>query len=518
MKLLGTCLRMLSALAITLIAVGCSRSRLDLPTADPKSPQEFFELGSIGSEVVPSPVFVVLPELSPENFQPAGPDKGDWIDQFGFVRRPDPKTLYGLPYGFTISHHEPGTGSNDIRLPYVGLTCAACHVGQIRLADKNLVVSGMGNASLDVVAFGDAVRCAIMDSSITAWRLRSAYNAKFEPKLGIRDTIYIYSWLKKVREKIQHDLKIPGSGKLHCGAELRQSELLPGGPGRVMATRDAIKRLKHEIPEQDGGPSKLPVLYHQGREEWAQFDGSVRNPLTRNAISALSVGATPQNLATPGILATMEKASAYERSLQGPNPKDVFPQVDQNSVAEGRKLYTEACAKCHGSPDEATGDWKTGERLGQAIPLAEIGTDPERVTSKYYADLPNLLWGEYPDGLKPQLQDLRSTGGYISTPLESVFSRAPYLHNGSIPTLAELINLKPRRNAFCRGADPYDVTDVGLAVSVSEKCDPKSAQYYRVDTTKRGNSNKGHDYPWPYRGNGWDEAKLKNLLEYLKTL
>src|SRR5262249_42561080 len=148
--------------------------------------------------------------------------------------------------------------------------------------------------------------------------------------------------------------------------------------------------------------------------------------------------------------------------------------VDPNSVAEGRKLYMDACAKCHGSPDEATGQWKTGERLGQAIPLAEIGTDPERVTPKYYADLPNLFWGEYPDRhqLKPELRDLRSTGGYVSTPLESVFSHAPYLHNGSVPTLAELINLKPRREAFCRGTDPYDVNDVGLAVAVGEKCDP----------------------------------------------
>jgi hypothetical protein len=130
--------------------------------------------------------------------------------------------------------------------------------------------------------------------------------------------------------------------------------------------------------------------------------------------------------------------------------------------------------------------------------------------------LPALFLEEYPDGhpLKPQPHDVRATHGYVATPLESAFSRAPFLHNGSVPTLAELINLKPRRNVFYRGTELYDVTQGGLLVS-----DTRDAKrYYRFDASAPGNANSGHDYPWPYRGNGWDEAKLKDLLEYLKTL
>ena len=81
-------------------------------------------------------------------------------------------------------------------------------------------------------------------------------------------------------------------------------------------------------------------------------------------------------------------------------------------------------------------------------------------------------------------------------------------------TLAELINLKPRRAVFYRGANPYDPIDVGLASPEQ----PEAAIYYRFDTSARGNSNQGHDFPWAYHGPGWDQASLEDLLEFLKTL
>jgi hypothetical protein len=98
--------------------------------------------------------------------------------------------------------------------------------------------------------------------------------------------------------------------------------------------------------------------------------------------------------------------------------------------------------------------------------------------------------------------------------LESVFARAPYLHNGSVLTLAELINLKPRRNIVYRGDNVYDPVNVGLASPDA----PDDQHYFKLDTSVKGNSNQGHDYPWPYQGTGWDEAALEDLLEYLKTL
>jgi hypothetical protein len=56
--------------------------------------------------------------------------------------------------------------------------------------------------------------------------------------------------------------------------------------------------------------------------------------------------------------------------------------------------------------------------------------------------------------------------------------------------------------------------DVGL----SSPDGPDSAHYFRLDTSLRGNSNKGHDYPWPYGSPKWNRGQLEDLLEYLKTL
>ena len=99
-------------------------------------------------------------------------------------------------------------------------------------------------------------------------------------------------------------------------------------------------------------------------------------------------------------------------------------------------------------------------------------------------------------------------------PMDSAFARAPYLHNGSVLTMAELINLKPRRDVFYRGDNLYDPIDLGLIAPDQ----PDVRHYYKMDTSRDGNSRKGHDYPWPYEGPGWDKAALEDLLEYIKTL
>jgi hypothetical protein len=121
--------------------------------------------------------------------------------------------------------------------------------------------------------------------------------------------------------------------------------------------------------------------------------------------------------------------------------------------------------------------------------------------------------------LRPRREDLRpgplgNTHGYINAPIEAAFARAPYLHNGSVLTLAELINLKPRRAVFYRGINLYDPSDVGLVASDT----PTSDAYFRFDTAARGNSNRGHNFPWAYQGPGWNKDQLQDLLDYLKTL
>ena len=113
----------------------------------------------------------------------------------------------------------------------------------------------------------------------------------------------------------------------------------------------------------------------------------------------------------------------------------------------------------------------------------------------------------------PEAIDEPFTRGYIAAPIESVFARAPYLHNASVLTLAELINLEPRRDVFYRGRNLYDPVAVGF-VSPSA---PDALRYFEFDTSRPGNSNAGHDYPWPYDSPDRDEAQLRDLLEFLRS-
>jgi hypothetical protein len=95
--------------------------------------------------------------------------------------------------------------------------------------------------------------------------------------------------------------------------------------------------------------------------------------------------------------------------------------------------------------------------------------------------------------------------GYKARPLNGIWATAPYLHNGSVPTLAEL--LKPpadRVKSFHVGSQEYDPVSVGFTDDPSQPL---------FDTTADGNSNAGHEY-----GGKLSAEERKDLLEYLKSL
>ncbi|HVG23152.1 MAG TPA: hypothetical protein VND45_03270 [Thermoanaerobaculia bacterium] len=483
--------------------------------------RESFLYGTIGVEIMPLVVFQVLPDMFPDRFQPAGPKEGDWIQQYGFVRNTTGEN-YGLPHGFAVSHYRPRSGG-PLPVHFVGFSCGLCHTANFRTTEKQEgpVVVGMGNNALDLFAWVEALQGALLDEQrLTVDAVDHAYQKKFHRKLKVVEKVVIANWLKQARKSLETGIAkwdAPWGPK-----ELRNAAYQPNGPSRTQAFRELVRLYMDRPAASDRSYSKLPPVYGQRFREWAQADGSVRSPTTRSVFAALAAGATVDNLVMPGIHGNLKNNVEFTRDLQWPKWNELLPNhpIAADRAARGRQLYMRHCGDCHGWPD-GQGGWVNGKRMGEVIDATVIGTDPERVNYRYYDTLTTKLWEAIPasNPLKPHREDVRpgplgATRGYINAPLEGLFTRVPYFHNGSVLTLAEVINLEPRRDVFYRGRNLYDPVRVGLASP--DALD--SRHYYRFDTRLVGNSNKGHDFPWTYKGPGWDEAQLRDLLEYLKTL
>jgi hypothetical protein len=106
---------------------------------------------------------------------------------------------------------------------------------------------------------------------------------------------------------------------------------------------------------------------------------------------------------------------------------------------------------------------------------------------------------------------LPSKGAYEAKVLQGIWATAPYLHNGSVPTLAELLKPPAARVKQFKVGNAYDTVTVGLAVDQSQF----NATVTTTDCNdlNSGNSNCGHPY-----GTQLSDVEKKALLEYLKTL
>ncbi|MDQ6861655.1 MAG: hypothetical protein M3032_10945 [Verrucomicrobiota bacterium] len=195
----------------------------------------------------------------------------------------------------------------------------------------------------------------------------------------------------------------------------------------------------------------------------------------------------------------------------------------------GAPLYAEYCASCHGK----SGRDFTGEYIGAVVPIAEIGTDRHRLDSytNELATAQNSLYAGYAS----RFSHFRKTYGYANMPLDGVWARAPYLHNGSVPTLRDLLNpVAERPQVFYRGYDVFDQEKVGFIADPTRfnedgtsKDDPANEQhFFRYETQPRtdgltprerneGNLNSGHE--GERYGTMLSADEKDALVEYLKT-
>jgi mono/diheme cytochrome c family protein len=192
---------------------------------------------------------------------------------------------------------------------------------------------------------------------------------------------------------------------------------------------------------------------------------------------------------------------AYIYSLEPPKyPKE----IDASLAKEGEKVFVQNCSKCHGS----YGAEETYPNL--LVPASIIQTDSLLYSSNYsspqFMNWFNQSWfttGDHPARLEP-------FRGYIAPPLDGIWITAPYLHNGSVPTLEALLNSKLRPRYWSRNFDKpeYDYDKPGWKYKKEQ-----AAGKLIYNTDFPGYGNYGHTF-----GDELSNKERKALIEYLKTL
>ena len=189
-------------------------------------------------------------------------------------------------------------------------------------------------------------------------------------------------------------------------------------------------------------------------------------------------------------------------------PKYPWP-VDGDLAASGKTLFEKTCSRCHGTYGP------NGKYVQKIIPLDVIGTDPVRLRALSPEHRRWMKTGWLSRYGKDHVE-LNPTG-YVAPPLDGIWASAPYLHNGSVPTLWHLLHADERPKVWKRTEDGYDRVKTGLEIGSFDAVpsDVKTPRVRRTyfDTTRPGKSAAGHRFP-----EALTEPEKRAVLEYLRTL
>lgn len=294
----------------------------------------------------------------------------------------------------------------------------------------------------------------------------------------------------------------------------------PAGPGRADsfdAIWDLLVQKHKETPMI--APVSIPHLFDYTHFTWIHWDGNTSTVLQRDYAQAIALGANyDQATSASSVLAhDVIKLEETARHIDGPRwPEDILGPIDHDKARRGAALFASHCRSCHGQ-----------ESLTQ---VARVGTDPRRAENyarlqqggKSYAELLSELGDAVvhasltahdidPSALAPIERSptprWRITHAYHSRPLKGIWASPPYLHNGSVPTLWDLLQPAANRpRTFLVGRE-YDPVHVGINATRQ----PDGG--WTFDTGATGNANRGHEY-----ANDLSDAQRGDLVEYLKTL
>ena len=489
-----------------------------------------FLYGSIGGEAsagFPYWLMLVLPRMFGEYL----PGPGGYA-AFGIPWEEGKE----LPVGFS---------KKTVGFERIGFNCALCHATQYRITEDETptIVAGGGSHTTDIQGLLEFLTRCAEDERF------NADNILYEIDLTYRLSVVERAMYKYLLIPLVRDLLL-AQGDSWAWTEDRPR----WGPGRD-APMNLTKFILLGLPD-DGSVdhTDFPSLWNlktrvQAGRVWPEDDYSLTADLSRlntpldelmlmnlagdttsyrSVIIDSALGLQPPQeggLPTPSPITPFFRqrmAEIEEWILNTPAPE--YPlDVDHTLATEGKDLFATHCADCHESG--------RNNRLGTVIPMDEIETDPSRAKSwtREAADLANEkvvndLGMERTPMSKPY-------DGYVAIQLDGLWLRAPYLHNGSVATVRDLLEPPQcRLLSFYRGYDLLDGKNMGFAAlrcdeegnpiyDLPEGCAVKpvvsgcvpALKGWKLDTRETGNSASGHEW-----GTALEDHEKDALVEYLK--
>lgn len=253
------------------------------------------------------------------------------------------------------------------------------------------------------------------------------------------------------------------------------------------------------VPEED-----VPAWWILAKKETKYHDGRTPAGSVRANMQFLLAEKTLDEFRA--LEPTFRDIQEYLKSLKP--PQYPFP-IEAGRAERGAAVFAANCAKCHGTYGPG------GRYPNRLVELKVIGTDPARALgiSKKSVEHYNATWFGEHDPADPEMV------GYQAPPLDGVWATAPYLHNGSVPTLYNLLKSSTRPARFQRPPSTdfahYDRDHVGWSfepIESGRRLSPEERPF-DYDTTRLGLGNGGHTF-----GDKLSETDRMDLIEYLKTL
>jgi mono/diheme cytochrome c family protein len=460
---------------------------------DYADPVEHFKYGSTGGEHemgFPYWIWRALPEVCGQYL----PGKGYQSIGMLYETNPDGR-VKDLPVGTSKRRYQG--------IDRVFVNCAVCHTSTVRAApDKPaLLVSGMPAALFNMQAFETFFfRCAADPRFSQEYLIPEIQRQG--AGLDLLDRYLVYP----VAIAIMRDRVLALKGRFEWVFQQKE-----WGPGRVDTFNSAKVIFNFPMhlldPKELDAPADFPSIWLQRprREPRAMelhWDGNNTDMTERNKSAAFGTGTTPPTID----IYRIKRVEEWILDARPPAFSELFP-VDEALAARGAPVYKEYCAACHG----ASGRDFSGEYVGRVTPIEAIATDRRRLDS--YTNTLAVNQGTLYAGYPWRFTQFRKTFGYANMPLDGLWLRAPYLHNGSVPSLRDLLEPAARRPAvFWRGNDVFDPLKVGF---VSDLPEAAGRKFFRFDTAVAGNGNAGHE--GRAYGTELSAADKAALVEFLKT-